>query len=507
MHRLSPASTVRLRAGAGLLALGMLGLTACGSGDDAASSSPAPSSAAATQELPSMDMAPFTLDVPSLDLDKVPGASLAVIQGQDPEYHAAWLQVPGAPAWTQAMDESVRGLVAQYQRDTDRTASPVLDVQPRLAVAGRDVAAARLLSTERRGDRSVSAVHVVWYAAREDRVLSTEDLFTADGWAAFRREVGARMAGDPAVVQDRLRSAVDAPAQVENVRVWDALTFLPDGSALLEVDQAAMSPADAGVLTARIPADTVRPWLSALGVSAQDAARSPEALVLPERPSAAPASEGGDAAVPAPGQPSSDGATTSAPGQGSVPPAPGLPGAPAPGTPGTASQGGGSPGTAPQDTGSQHTGSQGTGSQGTGASAPGASPSATRGDAGPAPTSSSAAPAPTGTGAPAPAPLPMPAPTTSSATPSGPAPAPTGGTPAPSPTTVAPTEPSPSADPTTSEPALSSDPAPAPTDTASPAATASSPSMPADVTGTATASGPLPATGGSTDPVTPTPAA
>lgn len=146
-----------------------------------------------------------------------------------------------------------------------------------------DIAAARLLATERRGTDSVSTSHVIWYSAREDRVLETADLFTPDGWDAFRTEVRQRMANDPDVIGSRLDSAVDAPEQVENRRVWDAVVFLPDGSLMLEADQASMAPAAAGVLTVRIPRDTATAWLSDLGHVAADAASAPADLRLPDR--------------------------------------------------------------------------------------------------------------------------------------------------------------------------------------------------------------------------------
>ena len=455
-----PLLTARARAGAGLLVAGLLALTACGRDD--AEPVPAPSMATATEALPSMDMTPFTLDVPSLDLDKVPGASLAVLEGEDPEYHAAWLSVPGAPAWTSAMDRAVRDHVAAYERDTDRAADPVLDVQPRLAVAGPDAAATRLLATERRGDRSVSTVQTVWYSAREDRVASTRDLFTDRGWEAFREEVRDRMTTDPAIVQDRLTSAVEQPEQVENARIWDALVFLPDGSALLEVDQAAMAPADAGVLTARIPADTVRPWLAEVGLAAQDAARTPGTLRLPERAasSSAPASSAGapGGVAPAPG---------TVPGTPGGPTGSGTPGSPTgPGSSSASGPASGSSAPAPSASG------------GTGSSAPAAppapsSPTGSPGGSSVAPGGSSRpAPAPAPTGV-APAPVPVPAPSSDPG--QDPAPTVPGRPPSPAPTSSAPTtapapEPSPEPTPTTSpEPTPTTSPEPAPTTAPAPA--------------------------------------
>ena len=279
MTHSTPRLAARRRAGLGLAAAALLALTACGGNDPYGA--PAPTAASAS-ELPPMDMAPFTLDIPDLDLALVPGASMSAIEGQSPEFHGAWLEVPGARSWTDAMAADVRAQVEAYQRDTDLSADPSLEVQPRLAVAGQDLAAVRLLSTEKRGTESVSSSQASWYSAREDRVLATSDLFTAEGWTAFRAEVRDRMANDPDIVQERLTSAVEAPDQAENRRIWDAVVLLPDGSALLEVDQAALAPAAAGVLTARIPSETVRPWLSELGRTAQDAARTPAAVRLPQ---------------------------------------------------------------------------------------------------------------------------------------------------------------------------------------------------------------------------------
>lgn len=460
MSSLSPLLTARARAGAGLLMAGLLALTACGRDD--AEPVPAPSMATATEALPSMDMTPFTLDVPSLGLEKVPGASLAVLEGEDPEYHAAWLSVPGAPAWTAAMDRAVRDQVAAYERDTDRAADPVLDIQPRLAVAGTDAAATRLLATERRGDRSVSAVQTVWYSAREDRVASTRDLFTDRGWDDFRNEVRERMTTDPAIVQDRLTSAVEQPDRVENARVWDALALLPDGSALLEVDQAAMAPADAGILTARIPADIVRPWLSEVGLAAQDAARTPGTVRLPERapssstPATAPGSPtgvpGGAAPAPGtisstPGGPIGSGAPGSATDPGSAP-APGSSSGsdagtdvgastPAPSTP--------APSTSSRSASSAPPAPPAPSSSGGTSGAPGG------------PTTSAPAPTPTDV---TPAPVPVPVPTSPSAPAEDPTPTAPGETPSPAPTSSA-TAPTP-APPSSSQPDPTTAPAPEP---------------------------------------------
>ncbi|MCT1939725.1 hypothetical protein [Micrococcus luteus] len=270
----------RGRATLGLAAVALVALSACARTEP--QPEPAPDTTAASA-LPSMDMAPFTVEVPSHDLARVPEASVAVLEGEDPDHHGAWLQVPGAPAWSEAMAGAVRAQIDQYRRDTDPSADPRLEIQPQLAVVAEDIAAARLLATERRGTDSVSTSHVIWYSAREDRVLETADLFTPDGWDAFRAEVRQRMANDPDVIGSRLDSAVDAPEQVENRRVWDAVVFLPDGSLMLEADQASMAPAAAGVLTVRIPRDTAAPWLSDLGHVAADAASAPADLRLPDR--------------------------------------------------------------------------------------------------------------------------------------------------------------------------------------------------------------------------------
>lgn len=473
---------LRRRAGLGLAAAALLALTACGGGDPYGA--PAPSAAAGSAQLPPMDMAPFTLDVPSLDLALVPGATIAVTEGQDPEHHGGWLEVPGARTWTDSMSAAVRDQVEAYRRDTDVSADPTLDVQPLLAVAGPDVAAVRLLSTETRGTESVSAVQASWYAARADRVLTTADLFTPEGWDAFRAEVRERMTNDPEIVQDRLTSAVDAPDQAENRRIWDAVVLLPDGSALLEVDQAALAPAAAGVLTTRIPAETVQSWLSEVGRAAQDAARTPATVQLPET-AAGPAPqdpEGSDTGAPAPalppvtplaptddaGTPGAD-PTSDAPGgtspggttPGDTSPGSTAPGAPIPGLPLPPPAGGG-PGTSE-------------------APAPGTSPAPTPWT--PAPTSApprTGTPSPSG-GAPTTAPgTPTPRPTSVTPIPTGsPSPAPGSPTrppstaPAPTPT---PTPPSPSDPGTPVEPSAT----PAPTDPpVSPEPSAPAPSSPA----------------------------
>ncbi|MDY6055251.1 hypothetical protein [Micrococcus sp.] len=469
MSPLSSSRPLRARhaAGAGLAAVALFALTACGGGDQPAQEA-TPSSASATQELAPMDMAPFTLDVPSLGLELVPGSSLAVIEGDGPEYHAAWLSVPGAPAWTEEMSRRVRDHVDQYTRDTDRAADPVLDVQPRLAVVGRDIAAARLLSTERRGDRSSSASQVVWYSAREDRVLSTRDLFTEQGWADLRSEVRQRLSNDPAVVQDRLTSAVEQPDQVENARIWDGLVFLPDGSALLEVDQASIAPQDAGVLTVRIPADRVRPWLSPLGVAGQAASQSPQALVLPER-LPEPSAPVQDAPDPSP--------SGSAPSEPALPvpaPAPSsasetaVPSAPAPGTTSAPAPTSSAPtpsAPTPSDPSTTVPGTPSTGPSGT---APGPSPSE---------------PSPSSTASTSPTPRPTPSSPSASAT-----------APRPVPSSTAPTSSSPTNRPTPSSPTPSA-PSPsgsAPSSTAPGPAPAPTPTRPASTSAVPTSAAPVP---------------
>ena len=506
---LRPLRSTRTRAGAGLIMAGLLALTACGRDD--AEPVPAPSMATATEALPSMDMTPFTLDVPSLGLERVPGASLAVLEGADPEYHAAWLSVPGAPAWTAAMDRTVRDQLAAYERDTDRAADPVLDIQPRLAVAGPDAAAARLLATEQRGDRSVSAVQTVWYSAREDRVAATPDLFTNGGWDDFRNEVRERMATDPAIVQDRLTSAVEQPDRVENSRVWDALVFLPDGSALLEVDQAAMAPADAGILTARIPADTVRPWLSEVGLAAQDAARTPGTVRLPERapasstPATPPGSPTGvpGGAVPAPG--TTGGIPGGLPGSGTPGSATDPEPVPAPGSSsGSRTDVGSStsapaapPSSAPNGTGSSAPSAPPTppssAPSGTGSFAPSAPPSSAGASSAPGgPTTSAPAPTPTG-GTPMPAPSSPSAPTgdpTPTVPGDSPTSAPTSSTTAPAPTPASSSPPGPTTTPAPDPvpvPEDPSTPAPPPSGTAPTAAPDPSATATAEATATATA--------------------
>lgn len=413
----------RGRAALGLAAVALVTLSACARTEPQPEPAPATTAASA---LPSMDMAPFTVEVPSHDLERVPEASVAVLEGEDPDHHGAWLQVPGAPAWTEAMAEAVRAQIDQYRRDTDPSADPRLEIQPQLAVVAEDIAAARLLATERRGTDSVSTSHVIWYSAREDRVLETADLFTPDGWDAFRAEVRQRMANDPDVIGSRLDSAVDAPEQVENRRVWDAVVFLPDGSLLLEADQASMAPAAAGVLTVRIPRDTATAWLSDLGHVAADAAAAPADLRLPDRSTPTPEEQQPEPA-PEP-EPETSSWTEEATGTPVPPPsAPAETAAPTPSatTPVPSS-------TAPSSS----------------------APVPTRSAAPSSPTSTPTSSSPSGTGS-------------GSPTPSTPDPTPTSATPTP-------TSPSPSG-PSTSAPAT--DPAPDPTESA-PEPTATTASVP-----------------------------
>ena len=423
MHPVLP-SPRRGRAALGLAAVALVALSACARTEP--QPEPAPDTTAASA-LPSMDMAPFTLEVPSHDLERVPEATVAVLEGEDPDHHGAWLQVPGAPAWTEAMAEAVRAQIDQYRRDTDPSADPRLEIQPQLAVVAEDIAAARLLATERRGTDSVSTSHVIWYSAREDRVLETADLFTPDGWDAFRAEVRQRMANDPDVIGSRLDSAVDAPEQVENRRVWDAVVFLPVGSLMLEADQASMAPAAAGVLTVRIPRDTAAPWLSDLGHVAADAASAPADLRLPDRSTPTPEEQQPEPA-PEP-EPETSSWTEEATGTPVPPPsAPADTAAPTPSasTPVPSS-------TAPSS------------------SAPAPTRSATPSSPTSTPTSSS--PSGTGSGSPTPS-TPDPTPTSATPTPTSP-----------TPTSPSPSGPSTSASgPSTSAPAT--DPAPDPTESA-----------------------------------------
>lgn len=423
MHPVLP-SPRRGRAALGLAAVALVALSACARTEPQPEPAPATTAASA---LPSMDMAPFTLEVPSHDLERVPEATVAVLEGEDPDHHGAWLQVPGAPAWTEAMAEAVRDQIDQYRRDTDPSADPRLEIQPQLAVVAEDIAAARLLATERRGTDSVSTSHVIWYSAREDRVLETADLFTPDGWDAFRTEVRQRMANDPDVIGSRLDSAVDAPEQVENRRVWDAVVFLPDGSLMLEADQASMAPAAAGVLTVRIPRDTATAWLSDLGHVAADAASAPADLRLPDRSTPTPEEQQPEPA-PEP-EPETSSWTEEATGTPVPPPsAPADTAAPTPSasTPVPSS-------TAPSS------------------SAPAPTRSATPSSPTSTPTSSS--PSGTGSGSPTPS-TPDPTPTSATPTPTSP-----------TPTSPSPSGPSTSASgPSTSAPAT--DPAPDPTESA-----------------------------------------
>ena len=423
MHPVLP-SPRRGRAALGLAAVALVALSACARTEPQPEPAPATTAASA---LPSMDMAPFTVEVPSHDLERVPEASVAVLEGEDPDHHGAWLQVSGAPAWTDAMAGAVRDQIDQYRRDTDPSADPRLEIQPQLAVVAEDIAAARLLATERRGTDSVSTSHVIWYSAREDRVLETADLFTPDGWDAFRAEVRQRMANDPDVIGSRLDSAVDAPEQVENRRVWDAVVFLPDGSLMLEADQASMAPAAAGVLTVRIPRDTATAWLSDLGHVAADAASAPADLRLPDRSTPTPEEQQPEPA-PEP-EPETSSWTEEATGTPVPPPsAPADTAAPTPSasTPVPSS-------TAPSS------------------SAPAPTRSATPSSPTSTPTSSS--PSGTGSGSPTPS-TPDPTPTSATPTPTSP-----------TPTSPSPSGPSTSASgPSTSAPAT--DPAPDPTESA-----------------------------------------
>ncbi|MGJ5591026.1 hypothetical protein ACSBQY_07365 [Micrococcus lylae] len=309
----SPASRRRSRALLSVVAVAVVALTACGPKDDASDdSSPSPSSSATeATTLPPMDLAPFTMDVPTHDLDMLPGATLRAIKGTDPDYDGAWFAVPHADTWTKAMEEAVLARVDAFSRDaTDQDVR--LDVQPLLAVVGPTVAAARIVSTQKREDTAVAASRVLWYDAQQGRVLDPEDLFSESGWSALRREIASRLQEDPDVNEDRLDAAVREPDAAENRRVWDGIVFLEDGSLLLEVDQGSLAPEGAGVLTARVSADMLGPWLSDAGRRGQQAARNPQPLVLQPPQTAAPRTSQAPTSAPQTSQaPTSSGAPSS----------------------------------------------------------------------------------------------------------------------------------------------------------------------------------------------------
>ncbi|MCT2007981.1 hypothetical protein M3C74_06350 [Micrococcus lylae] len=309
----SPASRRRSRALLSVVAVAVFALTACGPKDDASDdSSPSPSSSATeARTLPPMDLAPFTMDVPTHDLDMLPGATLRAIKGTDPDYDGAWFAVPHADTWTKAMEEAVLARVDAFSRDaTDQDVR--LDVQPLLAVVGPTVAAARIVSTQKREDTAVAASRVLWYDAQQGRVLDPEDLFSESGWSALRREIASRLQEDPDVNEDRLDAAVREPDAAENRRVWDGIVFLEDGSLLLEVDQGSLAPEGAGVLTARVSADMLGPWLSDAGRRGQQAARNPQPLVLQPPQTAAPRTSQAPTSAPQTSQaPTSSGAPSS----------------------------------------------------------------------------------------------------------------------------------------------------------------------------------------------------
>ncbi|WIK81358.1 hypothetical protein [Micrococcus lylae] len=309
----SPASRRRSRALLSVVAVAVFALTACGPKDDASDdSSPSPSSSATeATTLPPMDLAPFTMDVPTHDLDMLPGATLRAIKGTDPDYDGAWFAVPHADTWTKAMEEAVLARVDAFSRDaTDQDVR--LDVQPLLAVVGPTVAAARIVSTQKREDTAVAASRVLWYDAQQGRVLDPEDLFSESGWSALRREIASRLQEDPDVNEDRLDAAVREPDAAENRRVWDGIVFLEDGSLLLEVDQGSLAPEGAGVLTARVSADMLGPWLSDAGRRGQQAARNPQPLVLQPPQTAAPRTSQAPTSAPQTSQaPTSSGAPSS----------------------------------------------------------------------------------------------------------------------------------------------------------------------------------------------------
>ncbi|MDO5635514.1 MAG: hypothetical protein Q4G34_11695, partial [Micrococcus sp.] len=281
----SPASAHRahrrlpVRRWAALSLAGALVLSGCtwGSNDDAA----APTSSAPTvsEPLPSIAMDPFTVEVPQLDLDLIPGAREYV--SSDDDHSVAWFTIPGAQAWTGAMEDAVTEAVDLFHND-ESAAQRRLAVLPTLAVAGRSIGAVRLLGTESRDGEDRSWVRVIWYDAAAEEVVETSTLFTGDGWEAFRAEAGSRLQADPEVNEDRLREAIENPTATEHEHMWDGLVFLEDGSALLEIDQGLISPLEAGVLSIRIPADTVEEWLSDSGRRAQDAATNTEQMAIEE---------------------------------------------------------------------------------------------------------------------------------------------------------------------------------------------------------------------------------
>lgn len=420
----------RLRAALSLATAATLTLTACSSGEQDTGGEPAP--AASSVSASPMDLDPFTMDVPALDLALLPGAEVQMISGTDPDYDAAWFAVPGADSWTQAMEDTVQARVDAYTRDaSDRDRR--LDVQPLLAVVGEDVAGVRILSTRQREDGSVASAQLVWYDAAERRVLQTRDLFSESGFSALRHELASRLQEDPEVNQDRLEAAIREPEAAEHRRVWNGLVFLEDGSVLLEVDQGSLAPESAGVLTARVDAAAVGSWLSEAGRRAQAAAQDPTALQLRTEPSApaAPAPSSSEASAARPAETPSGSAPTTAPETSSARPSA------RPGGPGTPS------GSASASSSARPSPSQGTGS-----------PSAT-GSAAP----SSGTPAPSSSARPSSSPRP------GSATPSSPAPGP-------STTSSAAPEPSDGPSPAPSSPTSTE---PSPTEGAEPSADAEAP--------------------------------
>lgn len=425
----SPASRRRSRALLSVVAVAVFALTACGPKDDAADdSSPSPSSSATeATTLPPMDLAPFTMDVPTHDLDMLPGATLRAIKGTDPDYDGAWFAVPHADAWTKAMEAAVLARVDAFSRDaTDQDVR--LDVQPLLAVVGPTVAAARIVSTQKREDTAVAASRAVWYDAQQGRILDPEDLFSESGWSALRHEIASRLQEDPDMNEDRLDAAVREPDAAENRRVWDGIVFLEDGSLLLEVDQGSLAPEGAGVLTARVSADVLGPWLSDAGRRGQQAARNPQPLVLQPPQTAAPRTSQAPSSAPQTSQ-----APTSS------------------GAPSSSSRPTGSEPAEPSPSESSATPSRST--------SPTPSPSPTESDS---PTSPS--PSRTETESPTPSPSPSP---TESESPTSPNPSPTESE-SPPPSASTSTSPNPSASPTRSaSPSTSPDPSGSPTSSAS----------------------------------------
>lgn len=455
----APAPRRRTRALLSVAAVAVLALTACGPKDDSSDGgSPTPSpSASEAKSLPPMDMDPFTMDVPMRDLDMVPGATLRAISGKGPDYDGAWFAVPHADAWTAAMQDAVQARVDAFTRDASEQ-DRRLDVQPLLAVVGRDIAATRIVSTQQRKDGDLAASRVVWYDAKDRRVLGPQDLFSESGWSAVRHELAARLQEDPDVNGSRLDAAVRDPEAAENRRVWDGLVVLEDGSLLLEVDQGSLAPEKAGVLTARVDATTLGPWLSDAGRRAQDAAQHPETLELRPEQTAAPAPTRAPGSSSAPS--SERGSSSSTPSSSSRPRPSSTSGSATP-----------SQSRTPSPSRSESS---------TPSSSPKPSPTSTK----PTPSpSKSPSPSPSPSESPSPSPSDSPSPSPSESPTPSPSPS---DSPSPSPSPSDSPSPSPS-DPTTSSPSPTASSAPSPTEpvpsaTATAAVTSPEPTASADAT-------------------------